>query len=103
MKNNGLNLRKMLSMFALIPLMSALVIMTVMSTEYMRMKLGDQTENTLQVAAMALKEYYAYDFLNDDLTDDGWVTYDPEYMDHLQDAGVDLTLFRGDTRFALRF
>jgi len=99
MNNSGFNLRKMLSMFALIPLITTLVIMTVISTEYMRMKLSDQTENTLQVAAMALKEYYAYDFISNDLTDDGWVTYDPDYMDHLQDAGVDLTLFRGDTRF----
>ncbi len=99
MKRNELNFRKILMIAALVPLVSSLLLMAVFCVVYMRTKLVDHTRNTLQVAAGDLAEYYAYDLRNEEMMVDGWVTYDPDYMDHLKDQGVDLTLFHGDTRF----
>ena len=84
---------------ALVPLVSSLLLMAVFCVVYMRTKLVDHTRNTLQVAADDLAEYYAYDLRNEEMMVDGWVTYDPDYMDHLKEQGVDPTLFHGDTRF----
>ena len=99
MKRSELNLRKILMIAALVPLISSLVLMAVFCVFYMRTKLVDHTRNTLRVAANDLAEYYAYDLRNENMLVDGWVSYEPEYMDHLKEAGIDLTLFQGDTRF----
>lgn len=99
MKRSELNFRKILMIAALVPLISSLVLMAVFCVFYMRTKLVDHTRNTLRVAANDLAEYYAYDLKNENMLVDGWVSYEPEYMDHLKEAGIDLTLFRGDTRF----
>ena len=99
MKKIKFNMRRMLMLFALIPLAVAILVLTVFSIIYMRGKLVEETKNTLRVAAIDLHEYYSYDLTHEETLVDGWVTYDPEYMDHLQYADVELTLFRGDTRF----
>ncbi|MCR4791321.1 MAG: cache domain-containing protein [Lachnospiraceae bacterium] len=99
MKNSKFNMRKMLMLFALIPLVLCIIVLTVFSVLYMKSKLAEETKNTLRVAAMDLYEYYSYDIVNETNLVDGWVSYDTEYMDHLQYADVELTLFKGDTRF----
>ena len=92
-------MHKFLIMLSMIPLVVSLLVLTLFSIFYMKDNLETQTKNTLKVAAIDLKEYYAYDLSHPEYLEDGWITYDPEYMDHLQYADVDLTIFRGDTRF----
>lgn len=101
MKKTGFTMRKMLMMFCLIPLFVSLGIMTVTCVVYMRQSLEEQTKQLLQVSCAGVYEYYAYDLVNsdEDVEIDDVFTYDTEYIDHLQDMDVDLTLFKGDTRF----
>ncbi len=101
MKKTGFTMRKMLMMFCLIPLFVSLGIMTVTCVVYMRQSLEEQTKQLLQVSCAGVYEYYAYDLVNsdEDVEIDDVFTYDTEYIDHLQNMDVDLTLFKGDTRF----
>ena len=99
MKKSGFTMYKMLMMFALIPLVTSLFLLTLFSIFYVRENLESQTKNTLHVAALDLAEYYNYDLATGNDLVDGWIAYDPDYLDHLTPAEVDLTIFRGDTRF----
>ncbi len=92
-------MHKFLIAISMIPLVVSLLVLTLFSIIYMKDNLETQTKNTLKVAAIDLQEYYAYDLLHPEYLEDGWITYDPDYMDHLKYADVDLTVFRGDTRF----
>ncbi len=100
MKKSNFTMRKMLMMFCLIPLIVCLAIVTVTCVFYMKNSLEEQTKQLLQVSCAGVYEYYVYDL--EEGTPDGVddiFTYDPDYMDHLKDLDVDLTLFKGDTRF----
>ena len=92
-------MHKFLILLSMIPLVVSLLVLTLFSIFYMKDNLETQTKNTLEVAVIDLQEYYAYDLTHPEYLEDGWLTYDPEYMDHLKYADVDLTIFRGDTRF----
>ena len=101
MKKTSFTMRKMLMMFCLIPLFASLLVMTVTCVFYMKSSLEEQTKQLLQVSCTGVYEYYAYDLAEaeDDADMDDIFTYDTEYIDHLQSMDVDLTLFKGDTRF----
>lgn len=101
MKKSNFTMRKMLMMFCLIPLIACLAIVTVTCVIYMRNSLEEQTKQLLQVSCAGVYEYYAYDLVEaeGDVDIDEIFTYDTEYIDHLRDMDVDLTLFKGDTRF----
>ncbi|MBO4910866.1 MAG: methyl-accepting chemotaxis protein [Lachnospiraceae bacterium] len=101
MKKTGFTMRKMLMMFCLVPLFVSLGIMTVTCVVYMRQSLEEQTKQLLQVSCAGVYEYYAYDLVESegDADIEEIFTYDTEYIDHLQNMDVDLTLFKGDTRF----
>ena len=101
MKKTSFTMRKMLMMFCLIPLFASLLVMTVTCVFYMKSSLEAQTKQLLQVSCAGVYEYYAYDLAEaeDDADMDDIFTYDTVYIDHLQNMDVDLTLFKGDTRF----
>ena len=101
MKKTSFTMRKMLMMFCLIPLFASLLVMTVTCVFYMKSSLEEQTKQLLQVSCAGVYEYYAYDLAEaeDDADMDDIFTYDTVYIDHLQSMDVDLTLFKGDTRF----
>ena len=101
MKKTSFTMRKMLMMFCMIPLFASLLVMTVTCVFYMKSSLEEQTKQLLQVSCAGVYEYYAYDLANagDDIDMEDIFTYDIEYIDHLQSMDVDLTLFKGDTRF----
>ena len=101
MKKTSFTMRKMLMMFCLIPLFASLLVMTVTCVFYMKSSLEEQTKQLLQVSCTGVYEYYAYDLAEaeDDADMDDIFTYDTVYIDHLQSMDVDLTLFKGDTRF----
>ena len=101
MKKTSFTMRKMLMMFCLIPLFASLLVMTVTCVFYMKSSLEEQTKQLLQVSCTGVYEYYAYDLAEaeDDADMDDIFSYDTVYIDHLQSMDVDLTLFKGDTRF----
>ncbi len=101
MKKTSFTMRKMMMMFCMIPLFASLLVMTVTFVFYMKSSLEEQTKQLLQVSCAGVYEYYAYDLVNaeDDTDMDDIFTYDTEYIDHLRSMDVDLTLFKGDTRF----
>ena len=101
MKKTSFTMRKMLMMFCLIPLFVSLTAMTVTCVFYMKSSLEEQTKQLLQVSCAGVYEYYAYDLteVEGDIDIDEVFTYDTDYIDHLRDLDVDLTLFKGDTRF----
>lgn len=92
-------MHKFLILLSMIPLVVSLLVLTLFTIFYMKDNLETQTKNTLEVAVIDLQEYYAYDLAHPEYLEDGWLTYDPEYMDHLKYEDIDLTIFRGDTRF----
>ena len=101
MKKSNFTMRKMLMMFCLIPLIACLAIVTVTCVLYMRSSLEEQTKELLRISCAGVYQYYSYDLegLTSDSNLDEVFDYEPEYIDHLKDMDVDLTLFKGDTRF----
>ncbi|MCR4788630.1 MAG: cache domain-containing protein [Lachnospiraceae bacterium] len=99
-KKSGLSLKIMLILFAMIPLVFTALVLAILTTSSARSSLETEVKTALQVASYDLREYYQYDIQNQiNIEEDGWVEYEPTYLDHLKSAGVDLTLFKGDTRF----
>lgn len=82
----------------LIPLIGVTLILGIYCTKLVDQEVGEGEVGKLKAAAYGLNEYFAYDVINN-----GYVDYD-EYADHayvesLQVADVELTLFKDDTRF----
>ena len=94
-----ITLKTMLVMLALVPLILAVVIISVAASGIMIRSLKQNTREELIVAAKALTEYYEYDILNNNDLVDGFIRYDTNYIDSMKSTGVDLTLFKGNIRF----
>ena len=95
MKKASFNMNKMLLLFSMIPLVVAIVVLTIVSIVNSSNNLESQTRTSLEVAAQGLKVYTEYD-----IQDPGSeIIYDTGYIDCLKSQDVDLTVFIGDTRF----
>lgn len=94
-----ITLKTMLVMLALIPLILAVIIISVATSSIMVRNLKQSTKEELIVAAKALREYYEYDLLNNNDLVNGFIRYDTNYIDSMHATGVDLTLFKGNIRF----
>ena len=92
-------LKSILIMLALIPLITAVVVIALASYRIMMTSLKDSTREQLIVASKALREYYEYDIVNNNDLVDGFIRYDTAYIDSMKSTGVDLTLFKGNIRF----
>ncbi|MCR5250948.1 MAG: cache domain-containing protein [Lachnospiraceae bacterium] len=99
MKKKKLSMKAMLLMFALIPLISVVVLLFFVTSSIMVDNLEDNTKEELMVATKALQEYYEYDLINDNDLVDGFLEYDTTYIDSMKSTGVDLTVFRDNIRF----
>lgn len=95
MKKKGFNLNLMMLMSSMIPLVIAILAMTIMSVVVCTNNLENKVEDELEVAAQGLKYYTEYDLKHGGATE---ITYDSEYIDILKSEDVDLTVFVGDTR-----
>jgi len=95
-----LNIKAMLLMFALIPLVSVVVLLFFITSGIMVKNLEDNTKEELMVASKALREYYEYDLENNLNLVDGFIEYETDYIDAMKATGVDLTVFKGNIRFA---
>ncbi|MBR2530960.1 MAG: hypothetical protein IKE35_08070, partial [Lachnospiraceae bacterium] len=94
MKKKGLNLNLMMLMSSMIPLIIAIIGMTIMAVVVCTNNLESKIEDQLEVAAQGLKFYTEYELKHSGATE---ITYDSEYIDILKGEDVDLTVFVGDT------
>ncbi len=100
-KKKKLTFRGTLLMYALIPLVSAVLILGVATARLMIKNLEENTFDELKLASEGLRAYYEYDLLNDNDLEDGFLAYAPEdYIDVInQQTGIHLTIFRDNIRF----
>ena len=82
-------------MSSMIPLIIAIIGMTIMAVVVCTNNLESKIEDQLEVAAQGLKFYTEYELKHSGATE---ITYDSEYIDILKGEDVDLTVFVGDTR-----
>ncbi len=90
------NMRNMLLLFSIVPLIVSVIALTIISIVISSNNLEEQTKQTLQVASYDLKSFYEKELSS---SAGSFIKYDTEYVDHLVDKGVNLTVFQGDTRF----
>ncbi len=94
-----INIKAMLLLFALVPLISVVLLLFFLASSIMVSNLEENTKEELMVATKALREYYEYDIVNDNDLVDGFLEYDTGYIDSMKSTGVDLTIFRDNIRF----
>ena len=95
MKKKSFNMNKMLLMISMIPLLVAIVAMTITAVILCTNNLESKMKDQLLVAAEGLKYYEEFDLKNGVSEP----SYDAEYIDSMKPYNVDLTVFIGDTRF----
>lgn len=88
-----MNFLVLLLLFGILPVVIALVISTNISINKMTNSLEDGVYNKLDVAALALAEYYEYDIYH------GILEYEENYVDSMKGMDIELTVFQDDTRF----
>ena len=98
-KSKGLTMNKTLLLFALIPLTTALIILSIVSGIIMTKNVEENIKEELLVSAKSLQEYYQYDLINGIDLVDGFCEYDTTYIDEMAKTGVDFTLFKDNIRF----
>ena len=94
-----MNIKQMLVMFAVIPLVIGLLVVTMFTVEYSVNTFKDDIRSELKLAAKSLKEYYEYDLINDNDLVDGFCEYDTDYIDRMAETGIEFTLFKEKNRF----
>lgn len=90
------NLLHAISLIGLIPLLSAITILTMQSGFLMRQEFEDATYDKLTTCATSVEQYFYYDIVEKILSKDN-LSYN--FIDSLKDNDVELTLFQGDTRY----
>ena len=94
MKKKGLSLNLMLTLFVMIPLIVAILCLSIVSTSTQTKNLESQTFETLQTASNGLLQFY-----EGALASGAEIEYDHTYVDAFQNQGLELTLFLGDVRY----
>lgn len=98
-KGKGLTIKSMQIMYALIPLVTSIIVLSIASYFIVVSNLEANTKEELRLAAKTLREYYEYDLINDNDLVDGFCEYDTDYIDSVASVGVDFTLFKENIRF----
>ena len=80
-RKRHMSLRTMMIIFALAPLISAVVIIALVNSGIVVNTLKSSTKESLILAAKALREYYEYDLKNNINMDGDFCEYDPEYIE----------------------
>ena len=98
-KQKKFTLKAVLIILALLPMSLAVLAIALITSNVLVRNLKQDTKEELILAAKALREYYEYDIVNGYDLVDGFIRYDTSYIDKMKATGVDLTLFKGNTRF----
>lgn len=96
-KQNGakLSMQSMLILFGMIPLVATTLTICIFACLNLKKQLITATEEKLQIACEDANEYFGFDW-------EEWDSYgiaDEEYIDSLRDMNIEMTIFKGDTRF----
>lgn len=94
MKERKWTLLSTLMLIGLIPLLTASVVLTLVSVKKVKTLTEEATYQRLRIAAEDLEKYYMSDIVST-----GEVPYEHDYVDSLLDDDIELTLFLEDTRF----
>lgn len=97
MKKKGkLKMLTVLLMISIIPTFVAAVSLCTFGYNSIKSMMEERIMETLYVTATDMELHYEAQM---SATPDNMPLYDHEYVDHLQDRGIELTLFMGDERF----
>ena len=98
-KQTIMNFKRMLILFAVIPLILGILIISMFTVEISVKTFKEDIKSELKLAAKSLREYYEYDLMNDNDLVDGFCEYNTEYIDRMTETGIEFTLFKDDVRF----
>lgn len=98
-RQRHISLRTMLIIFALLPLISAVIIIALVNSGIVVSNLNSSTKESLILASQALREYYEYDLKNNINLDGDFCEYDTEYIDVMKKTGFEFTIFKKNIRF----
>ena len=92
--NAKLDLMVTLLLIGFIPMLVAIIILSIVSVTKIERNIKESLVNELGTAATGLALYYT-----DDIVSNSEVAYEHDYVDSLLEQGIELTLFVGDTRY----
>lgn len=95
-KGKRLNILWVIILIGSIPLLTAILILTIYSTRKMEQELEDSTYARLKACAVSVEKYFEWDIREDILCRDD-VSY--EFIDSVKKDNIELTFFEGDERY----
>lgn len=95
-KGKRLDFLRVIMLIGSVPLLSAIIILTICAATKMENELETSTYARLRACAISVQKYFEWDIREEILEKDD-VSY--EFIDSLQKDEVELTFFEGDTRF----
>lgn len=95
-KGKRLDFLRVIILIGSVPLLSAIIILTIYAAMKMENELETSTYARLRACAISVQKYFEWDIREDILEKDD-VSY--EFIDSLQKDEIELTFFEGDTRF----
>ena len=94
-----LSLKTVMILLATVPMFIAVLIVALVASGIAVKNLKTNILGELELATMALKEYYEYDLENGTSLVDGFCEYDPSYLDTMRASGIEFTIFKDNVRF----
>ena len=95
-KGKRLDFLRVIMLIGSVPLLSAIIILTIYAAMKMENELETSTYARLRACAISVQKYFEWDIREEILEKDD-VSY--EFIDSLQKDEIELTFFEGDTRF----
>lgn len=95
-KGKRLDFLRVIMLIGSVPLLSAIIILTIYAAMKMENELETSTYSRLHACAISVQKYFERDIREENLEKDD-VSY--EFIDSLQKNEIELTFFEGDTRF----
>ena len=95
-KGKRLDFLRVIMLIGSVPLVSAIIILTICAATKMENELETSTYARLRACAISVQKYFEWDIREEILEKDD-VSY--EFIDSLQKDEIELTFFEGDTRF----
>lgn len=95
-KGKRLDFLRVIMLIGSVPLLSAIIILTICAATKMENELETSTYARLRACAISVQKYFEWDIREEILEKDD-VSY--EFIDSLQKDEIELTFFEGDTRF----
>ena len=95
-KMKKINFMQILLLIGGIPLITAIVILTLYSANKMESELETSTYSRLKACAISVEKYFSWD-INEGILEKDDISY--SFIDSLKDDDIEMTFFENDTRF----